>query len=156
MGLVRKWRGEEGKGHMVLILLPCIFARPLFRKILEALQVGKEGALNPDPGIATIDEDLLVSYTAAVRTESQSADPPARDQYYKKIKSRLQVGSYVPAASMRLRAIDAVHTRMGASDNLAQVLSHFIYTVMMRQMERSIKSSDAACLAHFHKFKLEV
>ena len=38
----------------------------------------------------------------------------------------MQVGSFVPAESFSLRAIDAVHTRMGASDNLAQGRSTFL------------------------------
>lgn len=36
-----------------------------------------------------------------------------------------QLGSYVPAASVRLRALDGVFTRMGASDNLALGRSTF-------------------------------
>ena len=36
-----------------------------------------------------------------------------------------QVGSFVPAASARLRALDGVYTRMGASDNLALGRSTF-------------------------------
>ena len=36
-----------------------------------------------------------------------------------------QVGSFVPAASARLRAFDGVFTRMGASDNLALGRSTF-------------------------------
>ena len=38
----------------------------------------------------------------------------------------LQIGSFVPAESVRLRAIDAVFTRMGANDNLAQGRSTFL------------------------------
>ena len=38
----------------------------------------------------------------------------------------MQVGCFVPAESLTLRAIDAVHTRMGASDNLAQGRSTFL------------------------------
>lgn len=37
-----------------------------------------------------------------------------------------QIGSWVPAESVRLRAIDAVHTRMGASDDLARGRSTFL------------------------------
>jgi DNA mismatch repair ATPase MutS len=36
-----------------------------------------------------------------------------------------QVGSFVPAASVRLRPLDAVFTRMGASDCLALGRSTF-------------------------------
>lgn len=36
-----------------------------------------------------------------------------------------QLGSYVPAAACRLRALDGVYTRMGASDNLALGRSTF-------------------------------
>ena len=38
----------------------------------------------------------------------------------------LQVGSLVPADSARLHVLDAVHTRMGASDNLAMGSSTFL------------------------------
>ena len=34
-----------------------------------------------------------------------------------------QAGAWVPAASMRLSVMDAVHTRMGAHDNILQVRS---------------------------------
>lgn len=37
-----------------------------------------------------------------------------------------QVGSYVPAASVRMHAMDAVFTRMGASDNIALGRSTFL------------------------------
>ena len=43
-----------------------------------------------------------------------------------KRQGMLQIGSWVPAAAVKLRAIDAVHTRMGASDNLAQGRSTFL------------------------------
>ena len=36
-----------------------------------------------------------------------------------------QLGSFVPAAACRLRALDGVYTRMGASDNLALGRSTF-------------------------------
>ena len=39
---------------------------------------------------------------------------------------RRQVGSYVPADSARLHALDAVLTRMGASDNIALGRSTFL------------------------------
>ena len=38
----------------------------------------------------------------------------------------LQVGSLVPAESAELHVLDAVHTRMGASDNLAMGSSTFL------------------------------
>ena len=38
----------------------------------------------------------------------------------------LQVGSLVPAQSAELHVLDAVHTRMGASDNLAMGSSTFL------------------------------
>lgn len=38
----------------------------------------------------------------------------------------LQVGSYVPAESVRMHCMDAIFTRMGASDNLAQGRSTFL------------------------------
>ena len=37
-----------------------------------------------------------------------------------------QVGSLVPADSARLHVVDAIHTRMGASDNLAMGRSTFL------------------------------
>lgn len=37
-----------------------------------------------------------------------------------------QVGSLVPAESAELHVLDAVHTRMGASDNLAMGSSTFL------------------------------
>lgn len=37
-----------------------------------------------------------------------------------------QVGSFVPADSARLHALDAVHTRMGANDNIALGRSTFL------------------------------
>ena len=37
-----------------------------------------------------------------------------------------QVGSLVPAESAELHVVDAVHTRMGASDNLAMGSSTFL------------------------------
>ena len=37
-----------------------------------------------------------------------------------------QVGSLVPADSARLHVLDAIHTRMGASDNLAMGRSTFL------------------------------
>ena len=40
--------------------------------------------------------------------------------------SLLQVGSLVPAESAELHVVDAVHTRMGASDNLAMGSSTFL------------------------------
>jgi DNA mismatch repair ATPase MutS len=43
-----------------------------------------------------------------------------------------QVGSYVPAAAARLHVVDAVLTRMGASDNLARGVSTF-----MEEMEET-------------------
>ena len=55
----------------------------------------------------------------------------------------------MPAASMRLRAIDAVHTRMGASDNLAQVGDCCLIAIVLWQVERSILTSDAAKSAIF-------
>ncbi len=39
--------------------------------------------------------------------------------------SAVQVGSLVPAESAELHVVDAVHTRMGASDNLAMGSSIF-------------------------------
>lgn len=38
----------------------------------------------------------------------------------------VQVGSLVPAESADLHVVDAVHTRMGASDNLAMGSSTFL------------------------------
>ena len=38
----------------------------------------------------------------------------------------VQVGSLVPAESAELHVVDAVHTRMGASDNLAMGSSTFL------------------------------
>lgn len=38
----------------------------------------------------------------------------------------MQVGSLVPAESAELHVVDAVHTRMGASDNLAMGSSTFL------------------------------
>jgi hypothetical protein len=40
--------------------------------------------------------------------------------------THLQVGSFVPAESMRLHAFDSVFTRMGASDNIALGRSTFM------------------------------
>lgn len=40
--------------------------------------------------------------------------------------STVQVGSLVPAESAELHVLDAVHTRMGASDNLAMGSSTFL------------------------------
>ena len=40
--------------------------------------------------------------------------------------SAVQVGSLVPAESAVLHVVDAVHTRMGASDNLAMGSSTFL------------------------------
>lgn len=37
-----------------------------------------------------------------------------------------QVGAWVPAAAMRLRPVDAIHTRMGAHDNILQGRSTFL------------------------------
>ena len=37
-----------------------------------------------------------------------------------------QVGSFVPAESARMHVFDSVHTRMGASDNLAMGRSTFL------------------------------
>lgn len=42
------------------------------------------------------------------------------------ITDAVQVGSLVPAESAELHVIDAVHTRMGASDNLAMGSSTFL------------------------------
>lgn len=38
----------------------------------------------------------------------------------------VQVGSLVPADSAKMHVLDAVHTRMGASDNLAMGSSTFL------------------------------
>ena len=42
------------------------------------------------------------------------------------ITDDVQVGSLVPAESAELHVVDAVHTRMGASDNLAMGSSTFL------------------------------
>ena len=42
------------------------------------------------------------------------------------ITAAVQVGSLVPAESAELHVVDAVHTRMGASDNLAMGRSTFL------------------------------
>ena len=42
------------------------------------------------------------------------------------IANAVQVGSLVPAESAELHVVDAVHTRMGASDNLAMGSSTFL------------------------------
>ena len=41
-----------------------------------------------------------------------------------------QVGSLVPAESARLHVVDAIHTRMGASDNLAMGRSTFLEVLL--------------------------
>ncbi len=45
----------------------------------------------------------------------------------------LQVGSLVPAESAELHVLDAVHTRMGASDNLAMGSSTFLEVSLSTQ-----------------------
>lgn len=45
---------------------------------------------------------------------------------YPDYSGTLQVGSLVPAEAAELHVVDAVHTRMGASDNLAMGSSTFL------------------------------
>ena len=52
----------------------------------------------------------------------------------------LQVGSFVPAERARMHVFDAVHTRMGASDNLAMGRSTFLeVSAYAAQLDRRIR-----------------
>lgn len=66
----------------------------------------------------------------------------------------MQVGSLVPAASCRLHVMDAVYTRMGASDNLAMGRSTFLEVCVPGLMMCTVKPHQVAeqaavlCLRH--------
>lgn len=57
----------------------------------------------------------------------------------------VQVGSLVPAESAELHVVDAVHTRMGASDNLAMGSSTFLEV-----------ASPPTALPQHHHFHVDV
>ena len=47
-----------------------------------------------------------------------------------------QLGSYVPAKSASLGVLDAVYTRMGASDNIFRGQSTFMMELMVRRAKK--------------------
>ena len=60
----------------------------------------------------------------------------------------LQVGSLVPAESAELHVLDAVHTRMGASDNLAMGSSTFLEVRLATQPTAGTLVCEMASHSH--------